>query len=331
MLQNIKPRLPLIVLIVISISWAIYYRGQHFYNEYGQAKFEWLYFIDGLIVLPLCCWFCIDDKKQAFIKAALYCCLVVLIGSVIIPEQQKFIWHYLETGRYIVLAGFIILEIVTILTVIFAVKQALTHRQDPDLAIIQPIEKLLGKGVVTNLIAFETRLWTYALFAHNVQSQHFIGKPFSYHKKDQTQTNLLGFIMIMLFELPIIHILLHFIWSTTAANVISGLTVLGLGFFVAEYRAVAKRPISLTQDTLIIRYGVWQPCIIALSNINSIDTNQTSIKRCRTLKRYNLFGIPNVVITLKQPQQGVSRVYLGVDNPTTLINSAIENITAIKQ
>ena len=313
-----QQKIPLLFLVAISIFWAFYYQSSTLLNDMGQHTPEWLLFIDGLIVLPLLCLWCIKDKKEAIIKAFTYSCLIILLGSFVIPESSKLIWHYLESSRYLVIIGFILLEIITIITVFVAIKASLNKTIDPDLAISQPIEKLLGKGVISAILSFEARVWTYALFAKNINCDFFSGEQhFSYHKKDGTQSNQLGFIIIILFELPVMHLLLHFIWSPFAANLITGLTLLGLVFFIAEYKAIAIRPVSLTPTDIIIRYGVWNPLKISFSEITSIETNSHFIRRHNNVKRYNLSGNPNIAIKLRLG----NTIYLGLDAPSKFISS----------
>ena len=323
----LKQKTPLFFLIIISAFWAFYYQGSHLLNDFGTANHEWLFMVDGLLVLPLLCFFCIKDKKQAATKAAVMACLVVLIGSYIIPEPSKQIWHHLESGRYVVLGLFLLFEVTALATVFLAIKAALNTGTDPDSAISQPIQRWLGDGLVAKVLMFEARMWTYALFSKGIQPRQFTGdQHFSYHAKDGAQSNLVGFVMLILFELPLMHLLLHFIWSPMAANIVTALTCFSLVFFIAEYRALSKRPISLLQDKLIIRYGLYAPMVIALNNIASIEINDEYIPRSKDLKRYNYAGNPNVVIHLVRPDGDVKRVYMGVDNPVALIQAVEESI-----
>ena len=316
-----KKNVPFIFLLVISACWAFFYQSSNVMNDFGAEKSEWLLFIDGLIVLPLLCFWCIKDKKEATIKALAYGCLVILLGSFVIPESSKLIWHYLESGRYLAIAAFIALEIITIFTVFFAIKVSLTKEKDPDMAISQPIENILGKGSISALLSFEARVWTYALFSKNISKQNFTGdKHFSCHKKDGTQSNQLGFIFIILFELPVMHMLLHFLWSPLAANITTGLTLLGLTFFIAEYKAMSIRPVSITLENIIIRYGVWNPLKVSLSEIESVRLSSNFIRRSSNVKRFNFSGNPNVEIKLNSGKF----IYLGLDSPNEFI-LAIKN------
>lgn len=325
MTSAIKPKIPLLFLIAMSAWWGFYYQSNSSLNDYGAANFEWLFLLDGLLVLPVLCFICIDDKKQAAIKAALYSCLIVLIGSFIIPEPSKLIWPYLESGRYLVLAGFFIIEVIALLTVYIAIRVALTKRQDPDVAIASPIQHFVGNGITASVLAFETRMWTYALFGKSISFAQFGGQQhFSYHNKDGAQSNAMGFILLMLLEIPLLHIVLHFSWSAIAANIITVVSLFGLVFMVAENRAMSRRPISLGNNELIIRYGIFNPRIVALNNIASITRSQGYVARTKNSKRYNYTGEPNVVISLITPEQGIERIYLGMDNPTQFINAVNE-------
>lgn len=325
MSTSIKSKVPLLFLITVSIWWAFYYQGNSGLNDFGNANFEWLYFLDALVVLPILCFFCIKNKKDARLKAIILCCLAILIGSYIVPEQNKLVWHYLESGRYVVLAVVLLFEIGAILTVYLAIRSSLHRQSDPDLSIEKSIKRFLGEGPVTQLLSFETRMWTYALFAGRIKPDNFSGEQyFSYHQKDGTQSNLLGFVLLIAFEMPLMHLILYFIWSPLAANILTLLTLFSLAFFIAEYRAVSRRPISLLSNKLIVRYGLYQPMVIPLTNVRKIIKCNEFVKRAKFVKRFNYSGSPNVVIELVEPKGAIKNVYIGVDQPELFI-SAIQN------
>ena len=74
-------------------------------------------------------------------------------------------------------------------------------------------------------------------------------------------------------------------------------------------------------DELIIRYGLYTPLVIPVTQITSIEKHSDYVPRSKRIKRYNYAGNPNVVITLNRAEGGVKTVYLGVDNPEALINA----------
>lgn len=317
--------MPLLLLLLMAMTSSLYYLSNGAWNDYGRTKPEWMLLIDGLLFLPLVCFYCIDDKKQAALKALVYASLMVLLGSYLIPDGNKYLWHYLESGRFVVIAFFVVFEVITMLTVIFAIKASLSKTIDPDSAIIQPIENFLGQGKLANLMAFEARAWVYTLFPNRVDVSRFRGDlHFHVHLKDGTQSNLLGFIIIILFGLPLEHLLLHFIWSPFAANVITGMMVFSLVFFVAEYRAISRRPVSIDQINrqLIIRYGLFAPLVLPFGDLVAVSENSVQVPRAKAYKRYNLFGAPNVKIT---DHQGRS-YYLGLNNAPQFLDSLKEQL-----
>jgi len=111
------------------------------------------------------------------------------------------------------------------------------------------------------------------------------------------------------------HLLLHFLWSPFVANVATGLTLIGLVFFIAEYKAIAIRPISIMQGCIIVRYGLWNPLKIPLREINHVKLNSKFIRRSGNVNRFNLAGNPNIEIMLNSGKL----IYLGVDAPREFI------------
>ncbi len=315
---------PLFFLVIISLFWSFYYSGNHWLNDYGQQKGELWLLLECFISIPLVCFYCYwHDIKTAWLKSVVYISLLVLLGSFIVPSEQKDIWLYLENIRYVVVIAFVVLEVSAIITVALAIKSTLNSDKDPDQAIEAPLIKVFGDSIATKLLTFEARVWTYVLLKDKINVENFTGEHhFSVHKKDGTQSNLLGFIMIIAFELPIVHLLLHFIWSPMAANVISLLTFMSLLWFIAEYRAIAMRPVSIDKMGIIIRYGLFNPLTIKHPDIVNIAQNTESVSRGKNHKRYNSFGVPNVVITLKKSSQNTwQKVYLGVDDPNLFIET----------
>lgn len=323
--SHIKQKIPPIFLVTISVWWAFYYQGNNVLNDFGKANFEWLFLVDGLVVLPLLCFLCIKDKKEALIKVLVYSGIVIFVGSVIIPGTSKILWPYLESGRYLLLPVFILFEVIAVLTVVIAINAALSHGIDPDTAISSPITRFLGKGLISDIICFEARIWSYALFSKAIHTHNFRGKKhFSYHKKDGAQSNSMGFIILILFEAPLMHLVLHFIWSPVAANIITLLTLFALVFLFAENRAMAIRPISIDENSLIIRYGVYNAKAVLLKNIKSVRETNNVAPRSKSVKQYDFLGAPNTVINLVEPEGSLESIYLGLDNPKYFIASMEE-------
>jgi len=328
--MELKRFIPLGFLLFVSLFWAWFYQTDSWWNDYGQAKSEMLFFIEVFCTLPILCFFLVKDKKEALLKSLLLVSLGVFIGSFIIPESNKYLWSYLENGRYLVLAVFFLLEVVAVATVVLAIRVALKGAVDPDVAITQSVEKYAGNGLLASVVCFEVRMWSWLFFANKMSQNTFRGyQHFTYSNKDGAKSNAFGFIFMVAFGEPLNHFLLHFIWSPMAANVITILTLFTLAFFIAEYRAMDKRPVSLSGDRLFIRMGIYQPYEVELSNIQSICSHSEVVRRQKNIKRYNYAGNPNVCIRLKQPVDGIDTVYLGVDLPHQLIDSVKQQLAEV--
>ena len=326
--SNLKSKIPLVFLIVTSIWWWFYYSSSNVFNEFGNAKYEWLFMLDGLLVLPVLCIFCELDKQKAILKAVVLCCASVFIGCFIIPEQNKVIFSYLESSRYLVLAIIFVFEISALITVCLAARASLLRKEDPDLAISNPVKRIFGSSFFSTILCFEGRVWSFALFSSKIQSSAYRGNQhFFYDQKDAAQSNLLGFLVLILIEIPLLHMLLHFLWSSIAATIATVLTLFGLVFFFAEYKAVGKRPISLYEGDLIIRYGLHAPFTISLDNVSEVRLNNTFIKRSSKVKRFNYFGVPNVALILNSTIGGKKEIYLGVNSPEAFINIVKHGMT----
>ena len=322
MLNTSVKRLPFLFLLCLIAVYSWFYSSPSFINEYGTYKPEWPLLIDAFITLPLICYVFLTDKKQATIKAIAYCALLILFGAYFIPAQQKLIWHYLEQARYLVLALVLFIEVVVVASVIAAIKADLNTHTDPDESLIIPLKRWLKSGTVFNLMQFDMRMWVFCLFANKIKSENYIGEQhFWYANKDDAKGNALGFIFLMVFEIPIAHLVLHFAWSPLAANVISLLSIFGLVLFIGEYRAMSRRPISLTKTHLIVRYGIYNPLYISLENIETVSPHHEFVPRSHEVNRYNFSGVPNIEIKLKSPIDEKSIIYLGVESPSMLLNS----------
>ncbi|WP_119969519.1 PH domain-containing protein [Shewanella japonica] len=318
---HVIEKLPLVFLILMAASWWHFFNYDTWLNDFGQSKSDWLLLIDIGVTLPLLCFICIKPKKIALIKSIGYFALLVAVGSYIIPIQYQVVWPYLTNLRYLILCGFIVVELSVIACVIFAIKQAITKGLDPDFAIEKPIKRFIGDSAISKLIIFETRVWSFIFCSRLIHSSAYEGdEQFSYHLKDANQSNSLGFILMIAFEIPLMHLVLHFIWSPLAANIVTLLTALSLVFFVAEYLAMSRRPISIDDRQIYLRYGVFNVFTIALDNIKTIEFNQSVIRRQKGVKRYNFSGAPNIHIVLKTEIDDAKQIYIGVDSPKKMIS-----------
>lgn len=292
---------------------------------------DWTLLIDFSLSLPLLhYWLFRPTFKQWLLRWAQLTGLGILLGQFIIPDSSRVIWPWLEILRNAMVGLMIPIELGVMVFLGYGVWKLMQLGDDIDTALQTGIENKLGKSISTQLALWEARIWLYALF--KPKNLRYAGNQhFSYAQQHGNAANQMGFILAILFEMPLAHLLLHFIWSPTAAWVASGLSVWGLIYLVAEYRATLVRPVSLDNEKLYIRCGVLSAdAIIAWHQIQAIEKIAAPVRRQQGVRRYKQLGELNVVIHL-QPnvmladlfgrEQPVATICLGLDDPDGFIRA----------
>jgi membrane protein YdbS with pleckstrin-like domain len=263
--------------------------------------------------------------------------LSVFIGGYLIPEQNKVLFHQLENYRDIWLALAVAAEIAAGGFIIYKLAGLMRISRNADAALKKSISSLLGNNEYSALAQFEARVWYYALFMRNGATLEFAGeRHFGYARNGGNSSNQLGFIIAILFELPLTHMLLHFIWSPTAAMVTSALSGWALLYMVADYRATLYRPVSLDKDGILIRCGAMaNDAAIPYSLVQSVEAASGTVRRRAGVRRYTQLGTPNVLIQLLPGSslpdlfgrwQPVEKVYLSLDEPAEFINAVRKKV-----
>ena len=292
----------------------------------GQATPDWPYFFDFLVTLPLLYAAMFRPGWRRLLQVLLVCFAAsYLLGHWLIPAQYQVLWQQIDWLRYAVLAGIVMVELMLIWRVLKFLLTALRTREFADDAIEPQLSTWLGRGAASALLAIEFRVWYYALL-HRARNRIVLegDQHFSTHNKDANQADQLAFIFLTVLELPVLHLVLHSYGWVTLAWLLSGLTVYGLLFLIAEYRATALRPISLTADELIIRRGIWGLRRLPLASIANVTTHRGFMARSPHTEIYDANREPNIVLALQPATVVTGRfggekvlhcIALGVDHP----------------
>ena len=121
--------------------------------------------------------------------------------------------------------------------------------------------EILPARRVAEAVAFEMAVLYYSLFSWSLFSwrrrpQKLSGaQAFTYHRTSGYGALLFAFLIVTIAEVVPIHILVAR-WSPGAAWLLTILSVYGLFWFLADYRATRLRPILLDGGTLCIRTGL---------------------------------------------------------------------------
>ncbi|WUR14978.1 hypothetical protein E7V67_007680 [[Empedobacter] haloabium] len=131
------------------------------------------------------------------------------------------------------------LEAWLVLALVGRVRALVRTRGNVDEALASELTTRFGK--LAPAFLFEARAWYYGLFLRDGAALRFRGdRHFTYHANQGNASTQAAFIFVLLIELPLVHLLLHFVapapWMAWAAD---GLQLWTLLYLVAEYHALA--------------------------------------------------------------------------------------------
>jgi hypothetical protein len=166
-----------------------------------------------------------------------------------------------------------------------------------------------------------------------------LGKPATDHagcyssfRKNGIMLILGVFLALMLVETAAMHLLFS-LWNSTAAWVMTGLSLYTCLQLFAHMRALKARPILVLENGIMIRHGLAGDAFIDLNNLENIEIVRNDKKGNGSVK-IALFGVlesSNIRLDLMRPvtvtrffglKTKASVVYLYVDDPERLIASA---------
>jgi hypothetical protein len=163
---------------------------------------------------------------------------------------------------------------------------------------------------------------------------------FAYHKDSGTVTLLIAVIFIVAIETITLHILLAK-WNTTVAWILTFLSIYFCFQIFGFLKSLFKRPISIENNKLYLRYGIMNETTIDLSNIDSIEISSKDLELNTETRKLSFLGeleSHNIVIRLKEENTliglyGIKRKYknlmVHVDNKIEFkerINNAIKQL-----
>ena len=238
--------------------------------------------IDLLISIPLIHYFLIRKTKTS--KTSIYSILVLgsIVGMFIIPSDNQ---NYLNFFRIWLLP---IMEAALIIFIVYEVRKELRVKDDLtgiQLDFFSAVKKTCYKIIPRFLampIATEISVIYYGIFSW--KKRNLKANEFSYHKNNATISTLVGIIFILAIETFVLHVMLMDMsnlaaWILTFGSLYTILQILGL------INSITKRPICLSRNFLVIRYGILRETNILLDEIESFKISSKEIefnkKTCR--------------------------------------------------
>ncbi len=338
MLLANKQALPLFFLLagLVALSSSIIIQSQWFSTQSDLLAMAVT--ADLTFVIPLAYVIIARRSKLPIISVIPVFLLSILLASFLLPAHQH---QYLDVIK--LLAG--PAELAAIAFIVYKLRKGIKEVQSHkalhfDFA--ASLEKTLKAHVkhrrARALICTEIAVFYYGLFAwRGGPEQNPKTQSFSYHRKSLYSLFVLALICAATFEGIAIHFLLAQ-WSTVVAWLLTGLSVYGLVFLLADFNAARKRTIFIEDDVLVIRIGLRWQTRICIDDIAAITCGAPSkSQQDNAYLKAVLIGDSNLLIELKTENtasglygiiRSFDRIGLAVDEPEELraaLNCAIAN------
>ncbi|TWI09515.1 hypothetical protein [Aerolutibacter ruishenii] len=282
---------------------------------------EWAVAVDVFLLVPALYLLLVRPPlKKAVLAVFALLSFGVLAGAWIIPDGEKDAWRWLEQVRWGYLAALVIVQLTLLTTVLADIARA---RAAPNLetAVNAVILKRVKDAGIARLLQADARMWMY-LFVHKQDRFQFTQPAFLGARHDANAANQLAFVVLVAAEIPIAHVLLH-LYNPTLALVVSALSVYGLAFLYAEYRATLLRATTFEGDGLHIRSGVLGDVVVPYAAIASIENSNQRPRRAKHAMRFVGTASANLTLVLRDGAElqtlfgarRVERVHLAIDEP----------------
>lgn len=287
---------------------------------------EWPLAIDLFVVLPLAYLLLLrPGVRQALLGLGAILSLGVLFGALVLPDEHKQLWRWLEPLRWVALAALLAWQAWALAQIAWRLGRA-PAGANLEQVLHASFERRFGSGMLTELLKLEGRMWLYAVCRDASRLRFDAAAPFHAHRQGGNASNQLGFLLLVAVELPLAHVLLH-LFSPTLAVVVSAATAYGLLFLLAEYRATRLRPITVTPTGVHLRYGVFTDLHLPRSAVVDVQAVHATPRRGARRMRLVGMGRANVLLRLAEGtrlrtpfgDREVAELYIGLDDPARFI------------
>jgi hypothetical protein len=180
-------------------------------------------------------------------------------------------------------------------------KAAAGEGEDVLAALRNAARQTVGTPWVAEILAFEIGVLYYAFGCWRRGAAPEEGRFTAYRKSGYPM--IFGVVMaVMAIELAAVHLLVHFLWSPFWAWVLSGLSLYGALWLVADFQALRHRPTRVTEPGLTLRIGFRWEVEVPWQNIAGLHTLDWQA-RAAGEGRLNLavVGEPSHELVLREP------------------------------
>ncbi len=259
---------------LLIILFSVYLATSSFLVKYPDLAIGITY--DLTLMAPLVYFLLIRKQHIPKITVVPVFVLGVVIASLLLPERQQF---HLDLIKDFVLP---IVELTVLSVIIYKVYRATksyqahaVDGQDFYTTIKKSALETLEKPRLASVFASEIAMVYYSLFAWKRKK---IGEnDFTNYKENGVLSIFGGIIFIVLAETFVLHKVL-IDWNAIVTWILTGTSIYTLLQIFAHAKAMTKRPVTLTKETLFLRYGLFADTAIDLTNIDRIEITDKNIE-----------------------------------------------------
>lgn len=253
--------------------------------------------IDLLLTVPLVYFLLI--RRSQIPNTTFFPVLVIglLIGSYMLPEENQVYLQHFKTWFLPVLELTIFtLVLIKVRTAIHKVESKSTDFYD---SLKQVCLEFLPEKLV---LPFATEIAVCYYGFIDWKGRRADVNEFTNHRKSGTPSLLGGFILVIAIETVALHFWMMK-WSPLLAWIVTGLSIYSAIQVFGFARALTRRPIRLSGDTLQLRYSILNESEIRLTDIDSLLISSSELEKdklSRKLSPLGDFESHNIIIHLKK-------------------------------
>lgn len=236
--------------------------------------------------------------------------IMAIVGTVLVPAIE------------VLLLGFMVLRI-------FRIRKAYAAGKGSGLDLMENLRKALESelrpSAVARAVAFEAGMLAYLCVIWRAPD----GSNFTYHRRNSPRLLLTVLLFPLLVETIGIHLLIA-LWSPTISWIATALSAYLCVQLLAHFKAMSVRPITLTDDSLMLRCGILGDMLIprgCIKRVSAVDNERTE---GLDLLPLGALSQANVQIELSEPatayglygiRKQIRLVRITVDDPVAFMRS----------
>jgi hypothetical protein len=253
--------------------------------------------VDIALLIPLTYFFMIRNSGIPKLTLVPVFVLSLVLAYQIVPIEHQNTLSYIEyllIPVELTVIGLLIYHVIKIGRDLDQSKNSLSSFPE---ILKNILEKRGFRGIQSSLISSEASLFYYT-FAGWGSPAPLAKNEFSYDKESGYRT----IFIVILFLLPVETVAFHYlisIWSQTLAWVLTAISAYSVFFILGDRNSMRHRPITLTNDSILLPIGLRWKTEISFDQIKNIEIREADSSK-EDFANLTSFGSGNILIILKE-------------------------------